>query len=58
MQEVLRDTAERMGWDIDFAVPLLVETDSGDNWDEAHWSWAERMKALNDDYRQRSPIYG
>ena len=36
MQEVLRDTAERMGWDIDFAVPLLVETDSGDNWDEAH----------------------
>ncbi len=36
MQEVLRDTAKRMGWDIDFAVPLLVETDSGDNWDEAH----------------------
>lgn len=36
MQEVLRDTAKHLGWDINFAVPLLVETDSGDNWDEAH----------------------
>ena len=36
MQDVLRDTAKGMGWNVDFAVPLLVETDSGDNWDEAH----------------------
>nr|WP_317200223.1 DNA polymerase I [uncultured Psychrobacter sp.] len=36
MQNVLTDTAKGMGWDVDFAVPLLVETDSGENWDEAH----------------------
>lgn len=36
MQGVLVSTARDMGWDIDFAVPLLVETDTGDNWDEAH----------------------
>ncbi len=36
MQDVLRDTAKTMGWDIDFAVPLLVETGVGQNWDEAH----------------------
>lgn len=36
MQNVLSKTAKDMGWDIDFAVPLLVETDSGANWDEAH----------------------
>ncbi|WP_296405056.1 DNA polymerase I [Psychrobacter sp.] len=36
MQNVLSDTAKQMGWDIDFAVPLLVETGVGDNWDEAH----------------------
>ncbi len=36
MQDVLRVTAKDMGWNVDFAVPLLVETDSGDNWDEAH----------------------
>ena len=36
MQEVLTHTAADCGWDIDFAVPLLVETDSGQNWDEAH----------------------
>ena len=36
MQEVLTVTAKDKGWDVDFAVPLLVETDSGENWDEAH----------------------
>ena len=36
MQNVLSETATGMGWDIDFAVPLLVETDIGANWDEAH----------------------
>ncbi|WP_026349101.1 DNA polymerase I [Psychrobacter lutiphocae] len=36
MQNVLGDTAKQMGWDVDFAVPLLVETGVGDNWDEAH----------------------
>ncbi|MES1965484.1 DNA polymerase I [Psychrobacter sp. AH5] len=36
MQNVLRDTAKGMGWDIEFAVPLLVETGIGENWDEAH----------------------
>ena len=36
MQDVLAKTAKDKGWDIDFAGPLLVETDSGNNWDEAH----------------------
>lgn len=36
MQDVLTATAAASGWQIDFAVPLLVETDSGQNWDEAH----------------------
>ncbi|OLF37129.1 DNA polymerase I [Psychrobacter sp. Cmf 22.2] len=36
MQDVLTTTAVEKGWNIDFAVPLLVETDSGSNWDEAH----------------------
>ena len=36
MQDVLRDTAKGMGWEVDFAVPLLVETGVGENWDEAH----------------------
>nr|WP_274903169.1 DNA polymerase I [Psychrobacter sp. DAB_AL62B] len=36
MQDVLTTTAVEKGWDVDFAVPLLVETDSGQNWDEAH----------------------
>ncbi|MGO1249725.1 DNA polymerase I [Psychrobacter sp.] len=36
MQDVLKDTAKNKGWNVDFAVPLLVETDSGENWDEAH----------------------
>jgi len=24
------------GWDVDFAVPLVVEVGIGDNWDKAH----------------------
>ncbi len=36
MQNVLSVTAKQKGWDVDFAVPLLVETDIGANWDEAH----------------------
>ncbi|WP_068325943.1 DNA polymerase I [Psychrobacter sp. P2G3] len=36
MQDVLTATAVEKGWHVDFAVPLLVETDSGKNWDEAH----------------------
>ncbi|WP_201616711.1 DNA polymerase I [Psychrobacter urativorans] len=36
MQEVLSVTAAETGWNVDFAVPLLVETDIGSNWDEAH----------------------
>ena len=36
MQNVLTITAADSGWNVDFAVPLLVETDSGQNWDEAH----------------------
>ena len=36
MQDVLMTTAVEKGWNVDFAVPLLVETDSGQNWDEAH----------------------
>ena len=36
MQEVLTTTAVEKGWNVDFAVPLLVETDKGQNWDEAH----------------------
>ena len=36
MQDVLTTTAVEKGWQVDFAVPLLVETDSGENWDEAH----------------------
>jgi|26BtaG_2_1085354.scaffolds.fasta_scaffold02004_2 DNA polymerase-1 len=36
MEGVLSDTAKQLGWDVDFAVPLLVETDTGENWDEAH----------------------
>ena len=36
MQDVLTTTAVEKGWNIDFAVPLLVETDKGQNWDEAH----------------------
>ncbi|MDO4894554.1 DNA polymerase I [Moraxella sp.] len=36
MQNVLTDTAETLGWTVDFAVPLLVEIGTGNNWDEAH----------------------
>lgn len=36
MQNVLSDTAKQRGWDVDFAVPLVVEVGIGDNWDEAH----------------------
>lgn len=36
MQDVLTNTAVEKGWQVDFSVPLLVETDSGQNWDEAH----------------------
>ncbi|PNK61112.1 DNA polymerase I [Psychrobacter sp. FDAARGOS_221] len=36
MQNVLSDTAKELGWEVDFAVPLLVETGVGNNWDEAH----------------------
>lgn len=36
MQDVLTVTAADKGWQVDFAVPLLVETGSGQNWDEAH----------------------
>ena len=36
MQGVLSDTAKQMGWEVNFAVPLLVETGIGNNWDEAH----------------------
>ena len=36
MQDVLTVTAVEKGWNVNFAVPLLVETDSGQNWDEAH----------------------
>ncbi|AAZ18247.1 DNA polymerase I [Psychrobacter arcticus 273-4] len=36
MQNVLTATAVEKGWNVNFAVPLLVETDSGQNWDEAH----------------------
>lgn len=36
MQDVLTTTAVAKGWNVNFAVPLLVETDIGSNWDEAH----------------------
>ena len=36
MQDVLTATAVEKGWNVNFAVPLLVETDCGQNWDEAH----------------------
>ena len=36
MQDVLTTTAVAKGWNVDFAVPLLVETDIGSNWYEAH----------------------
>ena len=36
MQDVLSKTAKDKGWDVNFAVPLVVEVGIGDNWDEAH----------------------
>ena len=36
MQNVFSDTAKKLGWQIDFAVPLLAEVGVGDNWDTAH----------------------
>ena len=36
MQNVLDDTAKSLGFDVTFAVPLLVEVGIGDNWDQAH----------------------
>ena len=36
MQNVLSITAKDTGWNINFAVPLLVEIGVGANWDEAH----------------------
>lgn len=36
MQNVLTDTARQKGWHVDFAVPLVVEVGTGQNWDEAH----------------------
>lgn len=36
MQNVFTDTAKQLGWDIDFAVPLVVEVGIGENWDTAH----------------------
>lgn len=36
MQSVLGDFAKLRGWQVDFAVPLVVEVGIGQNWDEAH----------------------
>ncbi|OOS25865.1 DNA polymerase I [Moraxella porci DSM 25326] len=36
MQSVLGDFAAVRGWQVDFAVPLVVEVGIGDNWDQAH----------------------
>lgn len=36
MQDVLTVTAADKGWEVDFAVPLLIEIGFGKNWDEAH----------------------
>ncbi len=36
MQDVLTVTAADKGWQVDFAVPLLIEIGVGKNWDEAH----------------------
>ena len=36
MQNVLSVTTKQKGWDVAFAVPLIVEVGTGNNWDEAH----------------------
>lgn len=36
MQNALTDTAKKLGWVVDFAVPLVVEIGIGENWEQAH----------------------
>lgn len=36
MQNALIDTAKKLGWAVDFAVPLVVEIGIGENWEQAH----------------------
>lgn len=36
MQNALAHTAKEIGWQVDFAVPLVVDIGIGDNWDKAH----------------------
>ncbi|RKM31157.1 DNA polymerase I [Moraxella catarrhalis] len=36
MQNALTDTAKKLGWAVDFAVPLVVEIGIGENWEQAH----------------------
>lgn len=36
MQNALIDTAKKLGWAVDFAVPLVVEIGIGKNWEQAH----------------------
>lgn len=36
MQNALTDTAKKLGWEVDFAVPLVVEIGIGENWEQAH----------------------
>ena len=36
MQNVLNDTAKAMGFDVTFAVPLVVDVGIGANWEKAH----------------------
>ncbi len=36
MQQVLTHTAKQKGWQVDFAVPLVVDVGIGENWDKAH----------------------
>ena len=33
---MLSKTAKDKGWDVDFAVPLVVEVGIGNRWDKAH----------------------
>lgn len=36
MQNALTDTAKKLDWAVDFAVPLVVEIGIGENWEQAH----------------------
>lgn len=36
MENVLTDTARALGYEVNFAVPLVVEIGMGDDWDKAH----------------------